>query len=326
MKNNYLRFLLFIVSTAFISLWSSNAYCVKSITAKGGDMEREVHLGMTKQELIEQLGAPDRIKSNGYCFHYDVFDISVFLNKKFQAERIYMGKRFSGTVKKISGEDVYLDDIFTDFGSPLETIRRTYAPSTSIQNLATEELEDKLTKRQQQEELFPMEYRGNRKLFELYSHDLVIKHKYAVDDEGISFYLDKDKNLYATVIYPVGEPELPSFQMIHFDFDRYNIKDMYVPILNKYIDYMKEDPSIYVTIQGHTDAKGTDVYNQRLSDKRAKAVYHYFLNHGITAKRLKIEGYGEGTPIADNTTPAGKDNPDGRALNRRAQFEIKRME
>jgi OOP family OmpA-OmpF porin len=70
-----------------------------------------------------------------------------------------------------------------------------------------------------------------------------------------------------------------------------------------------------LTIEGHTDSKGTDEYNMTLSEKRARAVKTYLVGKGIAESRLKSAGFGETTPIADNNTAAG------RAKNRRVELK-----
>ncbi len=76
-------------------------------------------------------------------------------------------------------------------------------------------------------------------------------------------------------------------------------------MLNRYAD-------MRVEIQGHTDAIGTETYNQGLSERRAVAVREYLISKGINASRLTTKGFGELQPTASN------DNAAGRALNRRA--------
>jgi outer membrane protein OmpA-like peptidoglycan-associated protein len=85
---------------------------------------------------------------------------------------------------------------------------------------------------------------------------------------------------------------------------------------------MEANPEIIIEIQSHTDNKGSDVYNLKLSQKRAESVVKYLESKGISAKRLKAKGYGESSPIAANENTDGSDNPDGRALNRRTDFKI----
>jgi len=84
---------------------------------------------------------------------------------------------------------------------------------------------------------------------------------------------------------------------------------------------LKDNPDIQVTIEGHTDSIGSDSYNQRLSERRAQAVKAYLVSKGVAASRLETVGKGEQEPVAPNTKD-GKDNPQGRAMNRRAELKI----
>jgi outer membrane protein OmpA-like peptidoglycan-associated protein len=177
-------------------------------------------------------------------------------------------------------------------------------------------------------ESLPLEYRGNRKLYELYNGDRVLKYKYVLDDEGVAFWLDSDKQIYATVIYAAtvaAKPETAAagkinFEIIYFNFDSSMPKNEDITLLDKTVQIITDNESMSVIIEGHTDAIGTDDYNQKLSERRANAVYNYFLNKGIPASRMKKIGYGLQKPVAENKTPDGQDNPEGRAKNRRVQL------
>jgi outer membrane protein OmpA-like peptidoglycan-associated protein len=104
---------------------------------------------------------------------------------------------------------------------------------------------------------------------------------------------------------------------VHFDFDKAKIKTVSYPVLDKVVKTMKKYSSIkHVTIEGHTDSKGSDSYNRVLSHKRANAIKKYMLSKGIAAKRLSTVGLGETQPIASNTTEKG------RYMNRRSVFVI----
>src|SRR3546814_16720271 len=84
------------------------------------------------------------------------------------------------------------------------------------------------------------------------------------------------------------------------------------------IEILKRYPDRRVEVAGHTDSKGTDAYNQALSERRASAVYDYLNSNGIDAGRLVGPvGYGESHPIAPNTNDDGTENPEGRARNSR---------
>ena len=109
---------------------------------------------------------------------------------------------------------------------------------------------------------------------------------------------------------------------INFDFNKSNIKREFVPVLDEAAQLLRDNPSVRVTIEGHTDSIGSDAYNQKLSERRANAVKHYLVSKGVMADRLDAVGKGESQPIASNTKPNGRDNPEGRAMNRRAELKV----
>ncbi len=82
------------------------------------------------------------------------------------------------------------------------------------------------------------------------------------------------------------------------------------------VDLLKDNPKLIIEISSHTDDVGTNEYNQKLSQARAESVVNYLIGHGIDKSRLIAKGYGEGKPIAPNTTP------EGRQKNRRTEFKI----
>ncbi|HSK12539.1 MAG TPA: OmpA family protein [Phnomibacter sp.] len=77
--------------------------------------------------------------------------------------------------------------------------------------------------------------------------------------------------------------------------------------LDRLAAFMQEYPSINIVLEGHTDNTGSDELNQKLSEKRAGSAKTYLVSKGISADRIKTEGYGESKPIADNNTAAGRD-------------------
>ncbi|MCX7908789.1 MAG: OmpA family protein [Ignavibacteria bacterium] len=103
---------------------------------------------------------------------------------------------------------------------------------------------------------------------------------------------------------------------ILFDFDKWDIKPESFAIIDEIVDQMMSRPKLRLEIQGHTDNVGTIEYNQRLSERRAKAVYDALVERGVDPKRLRWRGFGMSQPIAPN------DTEEGRALNRRTQFLI----
>ena len=130
------------------------------------------------------------------------------------------------------------------------------------------------------------------------------------------------------LIVEKDKPQVKDFQLlkvgmsitlrgIYFDFDKSTIKPESRPALEDAAKMLKENPTINVEIQGHTDSKGSDSYNLTLSDQRAAAVVAYVVtNLGIDPSRLTSKGYGATMPIATNDTDAGRE------LNRRVEFKI----
>lgn len=109
---------------------------------------------------------------------------------------------------------------------------------------------------------------------------------------------------------------------ILFDFGKTDLKYEAKPVLNAAARILREHPSMRVIIEGHTDALGTDDYNQQLSEQRALAVKQYLVSKGIEAERLQAVGKGRSEPLVPSITSEGKDNPDARAINRRAELKL----
>jgi OmpA-OmpF porin, OOP family len=120
------------------------------------------------------------------------------------------------------------------------------------------------------------------------------------------------------------EPKEPiHIPNIQYEFDKAVILEQSkVAIDTTVLRLMIANPALIVEIQSHTDSKGNDLYNQKLSQKRAESVVNYLMSKGISKRRLVPKGYGESKPIAPNDKPDGSDNPEGRAKNRRTDFKI----
>jgi outer membrane protein OmpA-like peptidoglycan-associated protein len=104
---------------------------------------------------------------------------------------------------------------------------------------------------------------------------------------------------------------------LHFDFDKAIIKDRDKPELDRGINFIRKYPESAVRLEGNTDGKGTEEYNQRLSEKRADAVKQYILKkHVMDESRITAVGYGKSNPVASN------DTEEGRAKNRRVDILI----
>jgi outer membrane protein OmpA-like peptidoglycan-associated protein/tetratricopeptide (TPR) repeat protein len=105
---------------------------------------------------------------------------------------------------------------------------------------------------------------------------------------------------------------------IYFAFNSYELTDESKAILDLLIEFLEENRTICIEIQGHTDDIGNDADNLKLSANRAKSVYNYLITNNISQKRLTYKGFGETMPVASNGTE------EGRARNRRTVFVITR--
>ncbi|HYF31381.1 MAG TPA: OmpA family protein [Chitinophagaceae bacterium] len=103
---------------------------------------------------------------------------------------------------------------------------------------------------------------------------------------------------------------------IFFDFNQYNLKPESQVELDKVVQLMKENPTLRIQINGHTDNIGKPADNLRLSENRAKEVVGYLTQKGIQPERLSFKGFGATQPIADNT------REEDRAKNRRTELKV----
>lgn len=110
---------------------------------------------------------------------------------------------------------------------------------------------------------------------------------------------------------------------IYYDYDQARLRADSRDSLRKIMDIMNQFPTYVFEVGAHTDGKGTEDYNLALSKKRADAAMGYFrYEKKISPNRLITKAYGTSQPAAPNKTPDGKDDPKGRALNRRTEFKI----
>tara|TARA_Y100000589_G_scaffold305565_1_gene319582 strand:- start:12 stop:2135 length:2124 start_codon:yes stop_codon:yes gene_type:complete len=110
---------------------------------------------------------------------------------------------------------------------------------------------------------------------------------------------------------------------IYYQYDKFTLLDSSKSVIDTTMyKILIENPDIKIEIGSHTDSRGSDAYNQRLSQQRAQSVVDYLVKKGIPRKRLVARGYGESKPIAPNDNKDGSDNPEGRQMNRRTEFRI----
>lgn len=150
--------------------------------------------------------------------------------------------------------------------------------------------------------------------------------------QGAYYYVDKvevqaaessdsnsDENSVQSIDAQKGSSALDKiyvFENILFEFDHSEVLQTVRHELHRLSDYLKANPNLNITINGHTDSKGTDRYNRQLSGKRAKAVADYLIQTGISKKRIICQGHSGERPIVSNETE------EGRKKNRRVEFVL----
>lgn len=104
--------------------------------------------------------------------------------------------------------------------------------------------------------------------------------------------------------------------MVHFDYDRAEIRSDDAAILDAKVALLQANPNVRIRVHGHCDERGSDEYNLALGNRRAASVKQYLVNHGIDASRIDTQSWGEERPIAQGASE------DAWSQNRRAEFEI----
>ena len=146
-----------------------------------------------------------------------------------------------------------------------------------------------------------------------------------VNRKGYLFYSDNYslKNKTADSTYQKNIPLQPIevnaaivLRNLFFDTRKWDIKPESEVELEKVVQFMQDNPTVKIMIEGHTDNVGTAADNQKLSNARAINVVNYLLQKGIKSNRLSAKGYGATQPVADNKTE------EGRAQNRRTELKV----
>lgn len=108
-----------------------------------------------------------------------------------------------------------------------------------------------------------------------------------------------------------------------FDFDKSDLRADALPVLGRIVNLLDGFPARSVAINGHTDSKGGNDYNDALSLRRAESVRRYLVEHvAAKARVFDVHGFGESQPVAPNAHADGSDDPDGRQKNRRVEIVI----
>ena len=146
-----------------------------------------------------------------------------------------------------------------------------------------------------------------------------------VTRKGYLFYSDRfplrDKSPDSTYqknipLQPIEVNAAVVLRNIFFDVKKYEIKPESSAELDRVVQFLQDNPTVRIQIEGHTDNVGTVIDNQKLSEQRARSVVNYMIYKGIKDTRLVPKGFGASQPVADNKTE------EGRAQNRRTELKV----
>jgi OOP family OmpA-OmpF porin len=156
-------------------------------------------------------------------------------------------------------------------------------------------------------------YNKNYSIRATADHFFAISENLNLDSLIKAGYKEIHKDLY---LVPIEIGQVVRLNNVFFDFDKWDLRSESYIELNRVVKLLTDNPAIEIEMSAHTDSRGSDDYNFKLSDHRAKSVMEYIISKGIARSRITSHGYGESKPIATN------DTDEGRQLNRRVEFKI----
>ena len=140
--------------------------------------------------------------------------------------------------------------------------------------------------------------------------------------ENINIKEDEEQDTIARVfiIDPIIKKKV-KIENVYFAFDKSNLVDYYRNQMDSVVSVLMQNPGYSVEVQGHTDSKGSDDYNVKLSQRRADEAASFLESKGVAKERVVTKAFGKSVPLVPNEKD-GKDDPEGRAQNRRVEFKL----
>jgi len=147
---------------------------------------------------------------------------------------------------------------------------------------------------------------------------VVKKENYMPFEEKVNIPLDFKGNEIQANLYlkKIKEGQRVVLEDINFEVNSAKLTSASYSYLDRFVDFLKDNPKVKLEISGHTDNTGLESYNQKLSERRAKAVVDYLVSKEISEDGLTAKGYGSKQPIESNETE------EGRAKNRRVEIKV----
>ncbi len=163
--------------------------------------------------------------------------------------------------------------------------------------------------------------------------DIQPEHNYLVTAAADNFFgtdiefstagMEPGELFYYFQLYPLDAGTRIGLNNIYFDYDKHDIRPDAVRVLDRMVETLAKYPDINIKLEAHTDSRGTDEYNQRLSERRAKATLDYLVRKGIDKSRIEAVGLGE-TQLVNECADGVDCSEEKHQENRRTVFEIKK--
>lgn len=142
----------------------------------------------------------------------------------------------------------------------------------------------------------------------------------AVENVNVDENYEQDTMVKVFLIDPIIKKRV-KIEDIYFAFDKSNVIDFYKEKMDSVVSVLMQNPGFSVEVEGHTDSKGSDEYNMKLSQRRADEAAAYLESKGVTKERVITKAMGKSMPLVPNEKD-GQDDPEGRSRNRRVMFKL----
>jgi outer membrane protein OmpA-like peptidoglycan-associated protein len=257
----------------------------------------------------ENLGAP-------YNSGYD--DFAFFINSDVKNKRGYFSSNRSGG---IGGDDIYSFDAYK-CSQKIEGIARDSKTNTVLNNVTVKLINETGKIISEETTLENGAYFFDADCNKTYTI-VGSKEDYKDDQKVITTDAENEKVHTADLfLMPLINDNQIVINPIFFDFDKWDIRTDAEYELENIVDVMRTHPTMVIKIESHTDSRGSDTYNMKLSDRRAKSTRDYIISRGIAPERIESAvGYGE-SQLLNKCSNGVKCTKEEHQLNRRSYFYI----
>lgn len=261
-------------------------------------------------------------KNIGYPINSEGDDVGFFVST--DGHYGYFASNDTTRFKGVGGWDVYSFDLYPEARPDTVLFIKGNVKDELKDAPTTASVELKNVKTKQITQVDVDSTTGNYVIATLFKNDYTLTVK--KDDYAYtSKYISKEDTAVANdptsvkvdfEVKPIEVGESYRLNDIYFAYGSYDLTDASKLIIDGFIDFLKDHPTMKVSIHGHTDNISGADFNMTLSQNRAKTVYEYLIENGIESNRLGYKGFGLTKPISSNATE------EGRSKNRRTEFVI----